>query len=163
MQFVANIPYIKCYLKKEYLYDLEKGHGEFEECVLLSVKSMQGRALMFEAYLPQYGCHSDPNMIDIGPSEVPAEHKQFNIGKLNNGQFFAQPNNRMLWYEQSLTPSELKIPDFKVSTKYFFCEQDSKWVFGDSDDYFYEEVERKEYNRDTSNDPFKGTSIEGKD
>ena len=45
MQFVANIPYIKCYLKKEYLYDLEKGHGEFEECVLLSVKSMQGRAL----------------------------------------------------------------------------------------------------------------------
>jgi hypothetical protein len=75
---------------------------------------------------------------------VPAEHKQFNIGKLNNGQFFAQPNNRMLWYEQSLTPSELKKPDFKVSTKYFFCEQDSKWVFGDSDDYFYEEVERKE-------------------
>ena len=237
MQFVANIPYIKCYLKKEYLYDLEKGHGEFEECVLLSVKSMQGRALMFEAYLPQYGacydkfplsafvwkknikqeeqlplnvielwdafsydiqvwtkrllkncdvdivikgkgkmsgeylftidsCHSDPNMINIGPSEVPAEHKQFNIGKLNNGQFFAQPNNRMLWYEQSLTPSELKRPDFKVSTKYFFCEQDSKWVFGDSDDYFYEEVERKEHNennRDTSNDPFKGTSIEGKD
>jgi hypothetical protein len=50
----------------------------------------------------------------------------------------------MLWYEQSLTPSELKRPDFKVSTKYFFCEQDSKWVFGDSDDYFYEEVERKE-------------------
>jgi hypothetical protein len=36
-------------------------------------------------------------------------------------------------------------------------------VFGDSDDYFYEEVERKEYNRDTSNDPFKGTDIEGKD
>ena len=59
MQFVANIPYIKCYLKKEYLYDLEKGHGEFEECVLLSVKSMQGRALMFEAYLPQYGACYD--------------------------------------------------------------------------------------------------------
>ena len=45
---------------------------------------------------------------------------------------------------QKITPSELKRPDFKVSTKYFFCEQDSKWVFGDSDDYFYEEVERKE-------------------
>ena len=31
---------------------------------------------------------------------------------------------------------------------------------------FYEEVEGKEYNelnRDTSNDPFKGTDIEGKD
>ena len=32
--FVANVPYIKCYVRKEYLYDLEKGHGEFEECVL---------------------------------------------------------------------------------------------------------------------------------
>ena len=49
----------------------------------------------------------------------------------------------MLWYEQSLTPSTLKTPDFKVATKYYFCEQDSKWVFGDSDDYFYKEKERK--------------------
>ena len=54
MNFVANLPYIKCFLKKEYLYDLEKGHGEYEECVLISVKSMQGRALMFEAYIPAY-------------------------------------------------------------------------------------------------------------
>ena len=52
MNFVANVPYIKCYVKKEYLYDLERGHGEFEECVLIAVKSMQGRALMFEAYIP---------------------------------------------------------------------------------------------------------------
>ena len=65
------------------------------------------------------------------------------VSKLVNGQFFAQPNNRMLWYEQSLTPSVLKTPDFKVATKYYFCEQDSKWVFGDSDDYFYKEKERK--------------------
>ena len=27
-------------------------------------------------------------------SEVPSEHKSFNILKLENGQFFAQPNNR---------------------------------------------------------------------
>ena len=215
MQFVANIPYIKCYLKKEYLYDLEKGHGEFEECVLIAVKSMQGKALIFEAYLPAYGAcfdkfplsafvwkkdikeeeqlplgqielwdafsydiqiwtkrmlrncdvdiyvpgkgkvggeylftidsvHSDPNMINTSVAEVPSEHKQFNFGKLVNGQYFAQPNNRMLWYEQSLTPSELKMPDFKVASKYYFCEQDHKWVFGDSDEYFYKEKERKD-------------------
>ena len=214
MNFVANVPYIKCYVKKEYLYDLTKGHGEFEECVLLAVKSMQGKALIFEAYLPAYGAcydkfplgafvwrtdiveseqlplgeielwdafsyditiwhkrmlrncdvevyvpgkgkisgeylftidsvHSDPNMVNTSVAEVPSEHKQFNVGKLVNGQFFAQPNNRMLWYEQSLTPSELKMPDFKVASKYYFCEQDSKWVFGDSDDYFYKEKERK--------------------
>ena len=59
MNFVANLPYIKCFLKKEYLYDLEKGHGEYEECVLISVKSMQGRALMFEAYIPAYAAFFD--------------------------------------------------------------------------------------------------------
>ena len=214
MNFVANLPYIKCYVRKEYLYDLTKGHGEFEECVLLAVKSMQGKALIFEAYLPSYGAcfdkfplsafvwrtdiieseqlplgtielwdafsydiqiwtkrmlrncdvevyvpgkgkisgeylftidsvHSDPNMVNTSVAEVPSEHKQFNVGKLVNGQFFAQPNNRMLWYEQSLTRSELKTPDFKVSSRYYFCEQDSKWVFGDSDDYFYKEKKRK--------------------
>ena len=214
MNFVANVPYIKCYVKKEYLYDLTKGHGEFEECVLLAVKSMQGKALIFEAYLPAYGAcydkfplsafvwrtdiveseqlplgeielwdafsyditiwhkrmlrncdvevyvpgkgkisgeylftidsvHSDPNMVNTSVAEVPSEHKQFNVGKLINGQFFAQPNNRMLWYEQSLTPSVLETPDFKVASKYYFCEQDSKWVFGDSDDYFYKEKKRK--------------------
>ena len=215
MNFVANVPYIKCYVRKEYLYDLEKGHGEFEECVLIAVKSMQGKALIFEAYLPAYGAcfdkfplsafvwkkdikeeeqlplgqielwdafsydiqiwtkrmlrncdvdvyvpgkgkvggeylftidsvHSDPNMINTSVAEVPSEHKKFNFGKLVNGQYFAQPNNRMLWYEQSLTPSELKMPDFKVASKYYFCEQDHKWVFGDSDEYFYKEKERKD-------------------
>ncbi len=59
--------------------------------------------------------HSDPNMVNTSVAEVPSEHKQFNVGKLVNGQFFAQPNNRMLWYEQSLTPSTLKTPDFKVA------------------------------------------------
>ena len=42
--------------KKEYLYDLEKGFDEEPvEGVLVAVKSMQGRALMFEVYLPEYG------------------------------------------------------------------------------------------------------------
>jgi len=51
-------------------------------------------------------CHSDLNTTNLNLSEVPEEHKQFNFGKLENGQFFAQPNNRMLWYEQSSTPAE---------------------------------------------------------
>ena len=212
MNFVANIPYIKCWVKKEYLHDLNKGHGEFVECVLLAVKSMQGRALMFEAYLPEYGAcfdkfplsafvwkkdikiedqlslgqlelwdgfsydiqvwskrllkncdvqiwikgkgivkgeylftidsaHSDPNTINTSVAEVPSEHKQHNFGKLDNGQFFAQPNNRMLWFEQSLTPKELKTPDFQVSSRYFFCEKGDIF-FGDTNDYFYKDVKR---------------------
>ena len=59
MNFCANLPYIKVWIKKEYLHDLEKGHGELVEGVLIAVKSMQGRALMFEAYLPEYGACFD--------------------------------------------------------------------------------------------------------
>ena len=106
---------------------------------------IKGKGKMSGEYLFTIdSCHSDPNMINTSVAEVPSEHKQFNFGKLVNGQYFAQPNNRMLWYEQSLTPSELKMPDFKVASKYYFCEQDHKWVFGDSDEYFYKEKERKD-------------------
>ena len=74
MNFVANVPYIKCYVRKEYLYDLEKGHGEFEECVLIAVKSMQGKALIFEAYLPAYGCllYTSPSPRDNTLSRIPS-------------------------------------------------------------------------------------------
>ena len=58
MNFVANTPYIKCWVKKEYLHDLEKGH-ELVEAVMIAVKSVQGRVLMFEAYLPDYGACFD--------------------------------------------------------------------------------------------------------
>ena len=59
MNFVANLPHIKCYVRKEYLRDLEDGHGEFVEATILAVKSIQGRALYFEAYLPESGACFD--------------------------------------------------------------------------------------------------------
>ena len=37
---VANLPPVECYIKKEYLYDFEKGHGEFEPCYWVTVKSI---------------------------------------------------------------------------------------------------------------------------
>lgn len=205
---VANLPPIQCFIKKEYLYDLEKGFGEFEPCYWVSVKSIKGKALYFESYLTNYGalydklpisayvwktdikteeqlpldfleiwdafsynisvikkstlsgltckvfmknkkqyngaylftidsCHSEPNELNVSLSETPNEHKSFNIIKLENGQFAAQPNNRVLFHDQSLTPGGLKIPDFKVSTKEFYCEDGNKWAVDDSDDFFY--------------------------
>ena len=59
MKFVANTPHMKCWVRKEYLQDFEKGHGEFVEAVIVAVKSVQGRALIFEAYLPEYGACYD--------------------------------------------------------------------------------------------------------
>jgi len=208
----ANLPPIELYVKKEYLYDLEKGHGELVEGLWVTVKSIQGRALYFETYLPEYGavydklplsafvwkkdfegelaleelelwdcfsyhisvlekrflkgqrakyyspskvwhegtymftidsCHADSNTLNTSYSEVPEEHKSFNILELDNGHYAAQPNNRCLFYEKSMTPSKMLQPDFKVSTKYYSVEGESKWTAGDDTNYFYELKEQK--------------------
>ncbi len=208
---VANLPPVKVFVKKEYLYDHEKGHGELVEGVWVTVKSIQGRALYFETYLPEYGalydklpisafvtspnikddlpleelelwdafsyhitviekknlgerckylapskkwyygeylftidsCHADTNILNVSYSEVPEEHKSFNILELDNGHYAAQPNNRCLFYEKSMTPSKMLQPDFKVSTKYYSVEGESKWTAGDDTNYFYELKEQE--------------------
>lgn len=71
--------------------------------------------------------HSDPNEIDTGWSETPNEHKCYNISKLENGQFCAQPNNRTRWYQPSRTDSITEIPYFRYSTKIWRCEDYGKW------------------------------------
>ena len=211
MFLVANLPPTKVYIKKEYLYDHQKGHGEFVEGVWITVKSIQGRALYFETYLPEYGalydklpisafvtspnikdslgleelelwdafsyhitviekknlgerckylapskkwyygkylftidsCHADTNILNVSYSEVPEEHKSFNILELDNGHYAAQPNNRVLFYDKSLTPAETLQPDFKVSTEYYSDENKTKWTAGDDTDYFYDLKEQK--------------------
>lgn len=82
-------------------------------------------------------CHADPNILNTGYSELQQEHKSFNILKLNNGQFAAQPNNRIRWYEQSLIPEKTEKPDFNVCTKDYSVETGDKWSLGDSTEYFY--------------------------
>jgi len=208
---VANLPPTKVLVKKEYLYDLEKGHGELVEGIWTSVKSIQGRALYFETYFPDYAatydklpisaflhektdlnleleelqlwdcpsyhitviekfmlagarvkylapskkwyygnylftidsCHADHNILNVGYSEVPEEHKSFNILELDNGHYAAQPNNRILFYDKSLTPSKTIAPDFKVSTQYYSVEDKSKWTAGDDTSFFYELKEKE--------------------
>ena len=217
MFLVANLPPVECFVRKEYLYDLDgRGEGEFTPAIWVSVKSIRGRALYFESLLTEYGalydklplsaytwrteigyelpldyleiwdsfsyhitviekatlkglrcamyakdkeyyqgeymftidsCHDDPNMLNTTLSETPNEHKSFNIIKLDNGQFAAQPNNRMKWFEQSLIAHETKDPDFKVSKKYFSVEQNPKWSAGNQDRYFYELEEAYDFKK----------------
>ena len=83
-------------------------------------------------------CSSDPNEVDVSWSETPNEHKSFNIIKLDNGQFAAQPNNRILWKHQSQTPStDLKIPYFKFSTKTWISENSDRWSAAGSSTFTY--------------------------
>ena len=213
MSFLCvNTPFIDVFVKKEYLYDHQKGHGELVEGIWCTAKSIQGRALYFETYLPEYGalfdklpisafvwkkdygeslpltelqlwdcfsyditivekkmltgqrakylsptkkwhrgcylftidnCNATNIERNVTYSEIPSQHKSFNILKLENGHFAAQPNNRVLFFDKSLTPSELKFPDFKVSTVEYSVEGEEKWTAGDSDEFFYELKEDK--------------------
>jgi hypothetical protein len=204
---VANLPPVKCFIRKEFLYDFEKGHGELVPCWWVSIKSLRGQAFRIEAYLNEYGAlydklplhafcwkpivgeplpldhlqlwdslsyditvikkaqlqsmkckiklkdggwaygeymftvdsaHPDFNTLDTGFSEDVEDHKSYNFVKLDNGQFAAQPNNRMLILEPSSNPKELKMPDFRVATKRWSVETEAKWSLGDTNTVMYE-------------------------
>ena len=55
----ANIPATYAQIRKEYLYDLEKGHGELTPGLWISVRSIQAKALYFETLLTDYGALFD--------------------------------------------------------------------------------------------------------
>ena len=81
--------------------------------------------------------HENADEIDYSTSEIPEEHKSFNILELENGQYAAYPNNRMRVYDNSLTPKQPKNPDFKVSTQFYQVENGYSYRLGDTDEYFW--------------------------
>ena len=82
--------------------------------------------------------HAQTDEIDYSTAEVPEEHKSFNVIELENGQYAAYPNNRMRVYDNSLTPKEPKMPNFKVSTEYYQVESGYEYRLGDTDEYFWQ-------------------------
>ena len=56
---ICNIPNQKVWVRREYLRDLEDGHGEFVEGHWVTAKSIPGRAFYFETFLPEYGALFD--------------------------------------------------------------------------------------------------------
>ena len=209
----ANIPPIYCKVRKEYLYDLKKHHGESEDCVVFGLTSISGRAILFNIMLPNGACfwrlpisaffqksfdradvpnmqthelelwncfsywpsvhrfdwlagikgkylgldkkfyhgeylftidwgHPDVNILDVEHSEIPQEHKCAHVMALSNGNYAAQPNNRILWHVNSYTTDD-SWPDYKVQTTYWDAE-DNNMVTEDSDKMFYEMEEKKQ-------------------
>ena len=89
--------------------------------------------------------HGDPDVIDYSTAEMPSEHKSFNLIELYNGQYALYPNNRCRIYDISLTPQDVKTPDFKVSTEWYQVENGVHWGrLGDCDDYFWTTPEERE-------------------
>jgi hypothetical protein len=73
----------------------------------------------------------DPNLPNVNCAEIPAEHKSMNVLELDNGQYCLSPNNRVLFYNKSLNPEQLKTPTFHYST-HIFSVEDKGRSFGDT-------------------------------
>ena len=202
----ANIPVQYAQIRREYLYDLKKHHGEVEDCIIFGIACLTGRAILFHAimengaifyrlpitafiqrgyepnavphkrldelelwnsfsYYPavtsydildgQSGkyigkdkkwhsgqylftvdfAHPETNILNTEHTEIPQEHKCAHIIALKNGNYAAQPNNRIIWHVNSYT-TENDWPDYKVQTTYWDVEGDD-WVTEDSDKMFY--------------------------
>ena len=209
----ANIPVEYAQIRREYLYDLKKHHGEVEDCIIFGVSCITGRALLFHAimengaifyrlpitafiqrgfkpedvpirrldelqlwnsfsYYPavtswdilesQAGkyigkdkkwhhgrylftvdfAHPEANILDTEHSEIPHEHKCAHILALNDGNYAAQPNNRLIWDIPSFTVKD-QVPDWKVQTNYWNVEDTGQWKTEDTDNFFYEMEEKK--------------------
>ena len=80
--------------------------------------------------------HPESNIVDTEHSEIPDQHKCAHILALDNGNFAAQPNNRILWSIPSFTTST-HWPDYKVQTTYWNVEN-KDWKTDDSNDMFYD-------------------------
>jgi len=87
--------------------------------------------------------HPESNIVDTDHSEIPAEHKCAHIMALENGNYAAQPNNRLIWSIPSFTVKDEVPFDWKVQTTIWSVEDSSKWKTEDSDKYFYG-IEEKE-------------------
>ena len=209
----ANIPATYAQIRREYLYDLKKHHGEVEDCIIFGVSSITGRPILFHAimengaifyrlpisafiqkgfepsevptrrldelqlwncfsYYPSVHCwdildgqsgkyigkdkkwhsgaylftvdfaHPESNIVDTDHSEIPHEHKCAHIMALDDGNYAAQPNNRIIWDIPSFTVKD-QVPDWKVQSSEWNVEDTRKWRTEDTDNFFYEIEEKK--------------------
>ena len=86
--------------------------------------------------------HPDANILNSDHSEIPHEHKCAHIMALEDGNYAAQPNNRLIWDITSFTVRD-EIPDWKVQTSEWNVEDTGAWKTEDTDNFFYEIEEKK--------------------
>ena len=196
----ANLPIINCLIRNEFLFNHEKGQGEFTPADVHSVASIQGRSPLFEAFLENgvnwtrrpihafawdkkaevlpltehiyWDCfsdyvdvkvrerlgglradlisitgvkrqgiylftidwsHQDKNMVDTGYSETP-EHKCGHVFKMDNGNYFIYPNNRIIWMDRAWTLNRIESnPGYKIDMNIYSVEGEGNF----STDYAY--------------------------
>jgi|TARA_Y100000310_G_C20683035_1_gene817178 hypothetical protein len=82
--------------------------------------------------------HEDANMADVGFSEAAGQHKCGHVIKLDNGNYAAQPNNRLLCHDPSFcTKPGQMVVERKLHEHKWSVEQNWKWVLEDNSNYDY--------------------------
>jgi len=134
---------LSAYIWKEAEYELPLDYLQLWDCLsydftVIEKSNLRGLKVKFFGKDKQFHfgnylftidfCAADHGRLDVTFTEGTQEHKSYNIIKMDNGQFAAQPNNRMQVLEPSSNPKELKVPDFKVATKRWSVETESKWA-----------------------------------
>ena len=111
-QLITNIPAKKVWVRKEYLRDLQDGHGEFVEGVWVSAKSIPGRAFYFETYLPEYGALYDKLPISAFVSSPKTPDPDLDLPNL---QFW----NCMDYGVLCIKKKHIAELDFELRTRHF--------------------------------------------
>lgn len=190
----SSIPTITCLIRNEFLFNHEKGHGQFTQADVHSVATIEKRVPLFEAFLENgvnwtrrpihafvwkkdaetlplsehiyWDCfsayidvnvrarlaglradlisitgvkregiymftldwsHENRNMPDNNFSETP-EHKCGHVFKMDNGNFFIYPNNRIIWYDKAWTFNRItQNPGYKIDMNVYSIENDRSY------------------------------------
>ena len=81
--------------------------------------------------------HPESNIVDTDHSEIPHEHKCAHILALEDGNYAAQPNNRLIWSIPSFTVKDVIPYGWKTQTNDWTVENTTQWRTEDSDRFFY--------------------------
>jgi len=58
-KLIVNLPAIQCYVKGEYLHNLEKDFNNYYDCFWVTAKAVHGRAFLIESMVLDYGALYD--------------------------------------------------------------------------------------------------------
>jgi len=108
----ANVPPTYAQIKREYLYDLQKHHGEVEDCIIFGLSAITGRSILDELQL--WNCFSyypSVHSFDILAGQAGkyiGKDKKWHHGKYLFTVDFGHPESNILDTDHSEIPHEHK-------------------------------------------------------
>jgi hypothetical protein len=58
MTLLGETPYTPCYIRNEFLFDEQKGHGKFTQAIVFAFRAEPARAPMFQVMLESGACEA---------------------------------------------------------------------------------------------------------